>query len=246
MFDSHYEVVLADSPAARTIHHKIRYHVYCVERGFENPARFPTGEERDPWDDDSVHFVVRERGSGRCVAAMRLILPRAVDFPVEALGCLEPSRTEGLRRRQLAEISRICVVRTPATWMYRGASLSGLGQVPKSRELDVLLGMLRTINVYGTERGIEHCYLLVTEAFVRVLRRMGVVLRQAGSAVDYRGSRTPYLVSLRESAASMRAKAAAIERLFSRERLAYRRSSEIDEDTVDPDSLLIQPAVALA
>jgi N-acyl-L-homoserine lactone synthetase len=112
--------------------------------------------------------------------------------------------------------------------------------------LDVLLGVLRTINVYGTARGIEHCYLLVTEAFARLLRRMGVVLRQAGSAVDYRGFRTPYVVSLRESAASMRATAPAIERLFSCERLAYRRSSEIDEDTVDPDSLLIGPALASA
>ena len=50
MFDSHYQVLLADTQAARAIHYKIRYHVYCLERRFENPALFPRGEEQDPWD----------------------------------------------------------------------------------------------------------------------------------------------------------------------------------------------------
>ena len=31
MFDPSYEVILADTEAARAIHRKIRYHVYCLE-----------------------------------------------------------------------------------------------------------------------------------------------------------------------------------------------------------------------
>jgi N-acyl amino acid synthase of PEP-CTERM/exosortase system len=122
----------------------------------------------------------------------------------------------------------------------------GLGQVPRAKEFEVLLGMLRAIRVYGRERGIQHCYLLVTDSFARLLRRLGVVLYQVGRAVDHRGYRTPYLVRLEESAASMCGRSPVVRGLFARDALGYRSSGEIDEDTIDPDSLLIEPMVAAA
>lgn len=246
MFDTAYEVIVADCPASRAIHHRIRYHVYCEERGWEDPAAFPAGEERDRWDDDAVPFVVRERHSGRCVAAMRLVLPRAVDFPIETLGCLAPDHAPQLRRRQLTEISRICLIRTPASWMYQGAIPAGLGRVPRPREFEVLLGLLRAVWAYGLGRGIDHGYLLVTEPFARLLRRLGVVLHAAGVPVEHRGLRAPYLVDLHESGRSMRALSPAVDELFARRQLAWRPGSLIDPDTIDPDSLVIAPVAGLA
>jgi N-acyl amino acid synthase of PEP-CTERM/exosortase system len=246
MFDDVYEVLIADTPASRAIHHKVRFHVYCRERGYEDAAAHATGEERDGWDDDAVHFVVRERAAGRCVGAMRLILPRTVDFPVETLGCLDPTARPRLRR-QSGEISRICLIRSPGEWMYGGrAAGTDIGSVPKSRELEVLLGMLRAVKVYAVARGIEWCYVLVSEVFARRLRAVGVVLVPAGTVVEHRGRRTPYLVRLRESAASMRTRSPAVDGLFGRAALAYRHCSDLDPDTVAPDSLLIAPEVARA
>jgi N-acyl amino acid synthase of PEP-CTERM/exosortase system len=247
VFDDIYEVILADSPATQSIHRKIRYHVYCVERGYEDPGAYPDGEESDLWDDDSVQFVARERVSGRCVGAIRLILPRAVDFPVETMGCLSAANPRGLRRRQLGELSRVCIIRTPQAWMYQGPLTSGLGQVPKSRELEVLVGLVRAVTVYGLQRGIEGCYALITDPFARLLvGRLGLVLDPAGQAVDHRGQRAPYLYMLRDSVRSASARSDALREFFARESVAYRRSSEIAEDTIDPDSLLIAPAVAAA
>jgi N-acyl amino acid synthase of PEP-CTERM/exosortase system len=243
VFDDVYEVILADTPATQSIHRKIRYHVYCVERGYEDPAAYPNGEESDLWDDDAVQFVVRERVSGRCVGAIRLILPRAVDFPVETLGCLLPPAVLNLRRRQLGELSRVCIVRTPQPWMYQGPA-AGLGSVPKSRELEVLVGLVRAVVVYGVQRGIHSCYLLVTDAFARLLRRFGFVLDRAGEPVDHRGLRSPYICALRESIESASAQNETLCAFFARENLAFRRSSELDEDTIDPETLLIAPAVA--
>ena len=244
VFDDIYEVILADSPATQAIHRKIRYHVYCVERGYEDPAAYPNGEESDLWDDDAVQFVARERVSGRCVGAIRLILPRAVDFPVETLGCLSPAASLKLRRRQLGELSRVCIVRTPQAWMYQGTLTRGLGHVPKNRELEVLIGLVRAVTVFGMQRGIERCYVLITEAFARLLGRLGLVLEPAGEPVDHRGLRSPYLYLLRESKVSASARNEVMREFFAREAMAYRRSSEIDEDTIDPESLLIAPAVA--
>lgn len=246
MFDDIYEVILADCPATRAIHRKIRYHVYCVERGYEDSAAYPDGEESDLWDPDAVQFVARERFSGRCVGAIRLILPRAVDFPVETLGCLWPKTPQDLHRRKLGELSRVCIIRSPEPWMYRGPIESGLGYVPKSRELEVLLGLVRAVALHGLERGIERCYLLVTDAFARLLRRFGFILEPVGEAVEHRGQRAPYLCALRESIVSASARNEAVRELFARQSLAYRHSSEVDVDTVDPDSLLIEPMVAAA
>jgi N-acyl amino acid synthase of PEP-CTERM/exosortase system len=244
VFDDIYEVILADTPATQSIHRKIRYHVYCMERGYEDSSAFPTGEESDSWDDDAVQFVVRERLSGRCVGTIRLILSRAVDFPVETLDCLSPTPARTWHRRQLGELSRVCIIRTPEPWMYRGPLTSGLGQVPKSRELEVLVGLVRAVTVYGLQRGIEGCYALITEPFARLLGRLGLVLEPAGEAVDHRGLRAPYLYVLRDSVASASARNDALREFFARDSMAFRRSSDIDEGTIDANSLLIEPAVA--
>lgn len=93
--------------------------------------------------------------------------------------------------------------------------------------------MLRTVFVYGLERGIEHGYLLVTDAFARLLRRLGVALHPAGTATDHRGIRTPYRVGLRESATTAGSRSPAIRQLLARQALAYRPFSTLDE-ALDP------------
>ncbi len=227
MFDSTYEVILADTEAARAIHRKIRYHIYCLERRFEDPAAFPRGEEQDAWDVHAAPFIVRERTSGKWVAAMRLVLPEAAQFPVETLHCLTPELTNRLRRRQLAEISRICIIRSPVPYEINRHLDRNFGSVSRNGEPEVLLGMLRTIFVYGVECGLEHNYLLVTDAFARLLRRIGVVLHPVGTPTDYRGLRTPYRVELRECAASVSAKSDVIRHMVARKALAYRPFSAL-------------------
>jgi N-acyl amino acid synthase of PEP-CTERM/exosortase system len=229
MFDSTYEVILADTEAARAIHRKIRYHVYCLERRFEDPAVFPRGEEQDAWDVHAAPFIVRERTSGKWVAATRLVLPDAAQFPVEALRCLTPEPKNHLRRRELAEISRICVIHSPAPYEINRHLDRNFGPVARNGEPEVLLGMIRTIIIYGLEHRIEHNYLLVTDVFARLLRRIGVVLHPVGTPTNHRGLRTPYRVGLRESAASMSAKSDVIRRLLSRKELAYRPFSALDD-----------------
>ncbi len=83
MFDDQYEVIVADTPIARHIHHRIRYEVYCLEHGYEDPAQYPDQEERDAWDDHAVHFLVRHRASGEWIAAMRLIRPVGGRLPIQ-------------------------------------------------------------------------------------------------------------------------------------------------------------------
>jgi len=247
MFDPTYEVILADIEAARAIHHKIRYQVYCLERGFENPDAFPIGEERDRWDRHATPFIVRHRASGKWVAAMRIVLPNAASFPVETLQCLDSASAERLRRYKLGEASRVCVIRSPNPRKTNRHLDWNFGSVNRDSESEVLLGLIRALILYGFDQRIEYYYLLVTGAFARLLRHLGVVLHQVGIPVEHRGWRAPYLMELRESAASMSAKSEVIRRLFARKALAYQPFSALDDArdgiaALMPPRLLPRPA----
>ena len=110
MFDAKYQVVVADTPAALRIHHQIRYQVYCVEQGYEDPAQFPDHEERDQWDPHAVHFLVRERSSGEYIGAMRLIKPVNGVLPIQRAAQLEPGAIPADARTTAWELSRTCIL----------------------------------------------------------------------------------------------------------------------------------------
>lgn len=108
MFDETYEAVIADTPLGRRIHHRIRYAVYCLETGFERPDLHPDGEERDPWDAHSVHLLVRHRGSGHWVGAMRLIRP--VSGGILPIHSLSDAPLDAAIDHNVAEVSRLCIL----------------------------------------------------------------------------------------------------------------------------------------
>ena len=101
---NNFEVILADDEWGRQIHYQLRYQVFCFETGYEDPTQFPDGEEKDEWDDEATQFIVRERGSGEWVAAMRLVLPSLQNLPIHDRVPIEPSLKRD--QSQSAEISR--------------------------------------------------------------------------------------------------------------------------------------------
>ena len=90
LFNRYLSVVPADTPSLLDQAFRLRFQVYCVERGFENPADHPDGRERDRDDDRSLHSLLIDRATGSAVGTVRLILPRAV-MSCRCSGSLEPS-----------------------------------------------------------------------------------------------------------------------------------------------------------
>ncbi|HPF58800.1 MAG TPA: PEP-CTERM/exosortase system-associated acyltransferase [Candidatus Competibacteraceae bacterium] len=228
MFDHAYEVILADTEASRAIHRKIRYQVYCQERRFEDPAEFPNGEEYDVWDIHAAHFIVRHRATATWVAAVRLVLPDAFQFPVETLHCLSSEQAQCRPRRELAEVSRICIINAPAPWKMNRHLDYQFGHAGRSGEHDILLGMVNALIIYGLHRGIECFHLLISQSFARLLKRLGVILQQVGNTIDYHGLRIPYQADIRETSKSLVARSALFRGLFSRRELAYQSFSALD------------------
>ena len=86
-FHRYLEGELAVNDSQRRDAHQLRYEVYCMEHGYEDPARFTDGLEKDEFDRHSVHSLVRHRSSGMAAGVVRLILPNPLNteslLPIE-------------------------------------------------------------------------------------------------------------------------------------------------------------------
>lgn len=210
MADESFEVILANDEWSRRIHYQLRYQVFCLETGYEDPARFPDGQEKDAWDDGAAHFLVQEKLSGQWVAAMRLVLPDAEILPIEKRVEIESALRRDTRR--CAEISRLCMVghyrrRLQGRAMLRdGERFIGNGgdrglvqpvSNKQQRTAEILKALLNAAVTLSAERGIDYWYMLTTRALAKIL---GYVLpmnmRVAGSPCWHRGERYPYLVDV--------------------------------------------------
>lgn len=223
MFDSRYEVYLADTAESRALHHQVRYQVFCVERGFEAPDAFVNSQEIDCWDRHSQHFLVQDQESGAGVAAGRIVLPTAGKLPVEDLGCITTPPAAGARRHQVAEVSRICMVRDGVT----SDSRKPIQAVSRSSESEVMLGLIRAVIRYSWDHGMPYFYMLVTRPLARLLQRLGVACTQVGEGIEHRGLRAPYLIDIDASWQGMVARSGEVAEMFARHHLAYLSHAEM-------------------
>ena len=204
LFDDQFEVVLADNEYSRSIHYQLRYQVYCLEEGFEDQRHFSNEEERDQWDDHSVHFLVRSRQSSEWVAAMRMVIPETGRLPIEQMCDIDPIVMPSFPGKQIAEISRMCIVDS-----YRRKQLvaepGGLRAVSETKGAGgrvhksvIMKGLLRAAATYSQDHDIPFWYFLTTPALARVISRLNVQLIKVGAAYEHRGTRYPFLANIRQ------------------------------------------------
>jgi len=214
MVSKTFEVVLADDQWSRHIHYQLRYQVFCLETGYEDPDQFPDGEEKDEWDDDAAHFLVQEKDTGQWVAAMRLVLPSAKNLPFERRVSIESSLRRDQRRS--AEISRLCMVghyrrRLQGRVMPCSSSLptnrKSVSQeeraqsemVKQQRTAEILQVLLRAAVTVSYERAIGYWYMLTTRALAKILGYvLPMNLQLAGPPCSHRGERYPFLVDVEQ------------------------------------------------
>lgn len=200
MFDKQFEVFLADSPEGKEIHYRLRYQVYCMERGWENPSEFPDQMEIDGYDANSVHFLVRERATGNWIAGLRLVVGSFKDLPIaqacDASKALQVASPEALDYTA-AEISRLHVLpehrngkslpKQHGKANKRPAPGAGPG-----RASEVMLGLIRAARDYCHQHGIDSWYFITTKALGRVLQAIGLNLKPIGATVEHHGIRQPF------------------------------------------------------
>jgi N-acyl amino acid synthase of PEP-CTERM/exosortase system len=212
MFDEHFEIFLANDQASKAIHYSIRYQVYCEEMGFEDKSRFPMGQEKDDYDDDAVHFIVRHKASKHWVGAMRLILKKEIELPIESNAKLDQD-IPPFQLSQSVELSRLCVIKE----LRRSGHSAESQNAPLNEELPthsstlnllrdqytnsrkIIWGLVHTAAAYCHENNISTCYFFSTDALAKILRKMGLNLHLIGDACDHNGRRYPFKTDIEEA-----------------------------------------------
>lgn len=206
-FHEYFEMVRADEPSLKEEVYRLRYQVYCLETGFENPDRFPSGLERDECDDRSEHFLVRHKRTGEYAATTRLILPDPARpdalFPIEEHCALDRlDLTQKMRRDKIAEVSRFCVSKSFKRRAGESGTVAGIANnQPDPFTEDerrsfphITIGLISCL-VYGSElHGMRHWYAVMEPALIRFLTYLGIYFTSIGPIADYHGQRQPCVI----------------------------------------------------
>jgi len=199
-----------DSDELRKKIFRLRYEVYALEFGFENPLDFPDKLEQDEYDAHSIHFVAFDE-DGEVIGTVRMILDSKRGFPVEhASNITEFHDKPG--PEYITEVSRLAVSRLlrrrPEDGMhgiesYLPQSQGGVSDkkdktnksIGKREKPVIILGLYKLVYLKCKELGITHMYMITEDKLFHALYKFGFVFFKVGEPVEYHGKRTPFATS---------------------------------------------------
>ena len=185
-----FEIRFAETAEERHQAYRLRYQVYCLERGFE-PGQ--NGLEMDEYDGYAPHVLLRYRPANQVIGTVRLVLAGGIDpaacFPMEQV-CVS-SRLRQLPRHQTAEVSRFALSKS-----FRAAS--------GTQSSLVRLALVRGILELSEKLDIRYWCALMEPKLLRLLQTSSIYFQQIGSMVDHHGLRQPSVLELSEMLARVR------------------------------------------
>ncbi len=205
----------ASTEALRDEVFRIRHEVYCEDLGFE--AVRADGRERDDYDDQSVHCLLRSRNDPPApVGCARLVLTREGDrdqplpFERTCAASIDRSIIDPVRlpRERIAEVSRLAVraaYRRRKTDVdhrlihdedFRSDAQPRFPYIP----ISLYLGAV----ALAERHGIDTLFVLTEPRLAAHFARLGVEIRQIGAPVEHRGTRIPSMMDVRAIIADMR------------------------------------------
>jgi N-acyl amino acid synthase of PEP-CTERM/exosortase system len=202
-------MVIDDDPLLLAQSYRLRYQVYCVERGFLRVEDYPDKLERDEFDRESIHVGAVD-ADRELAGTARLVKPNSAGFPLFHHCTLFPNETTLDEVDHLVvEVSRVSISRHYARRRhdppYGECSVSGpeagastAADERRRRRAEPFLTLLKAI-IYGAQQvGATHLLGATDAALHRWLVHYGFPYRVAGPEVDYYGRVAPYLMSLSE------------------------------------------------
>lgn len=210
LFNDYFEMIPAISDSFKEEVYRLRYQVYCIETGFENPAHHPQGLEVDEYDDHSIHYLIRHRQSGLFAATTRLILSDSKNpgklFPIERY-----TQFDNLallhsipRDMHLAEASRFCVSKEFKRRKYEAKTLAGINGTAKwdyyENERRILphlsIALFACLIKMSHENEIYYWYAVMEPALIRFFTTLGIYFLAIGPVTDYHGKRQPCVIKV--------------------------------------------------
>ncbi len=185
--------------------YQLRYDVYCTQKGFLDPAKYPDKLETDIFDQHSLHFGAFDT-LGNALGTLRLIRNSDKGFPM--LDHCEINVPDEILQKS-GEISRLAVSK-----MIRKRRGDGeYGMVVEGGPIDekpkvslqhnrrrhrpaIVVGLYKNLYQESRKNGITHWLAVMEPGLVKLLKRFHFNFEAIGPEVDYYGPVRPYMVSL--------------------------------------------------
>lgn len=208
-FQEYFEVVFAKSEEQKSKAYGIRYRVYCDEFEYEPIDQFPDKEEKDEYDDYSLHCIIihkKTRKPAACVRLVSVYMDQGKETPLPfEKHCPESIDSDfvsglHLNRQSVCEISRLAVDglfrRRLGEQVTRFGELDGLSFTKHEERTFSLIAVAAFLAATAlTELSLKTNVFAMMEPFLpRLLKRSGIIFKKAGVNIDYKGIRAPYFI----------------------------------------------------
>jgi N-acyl amino acid synthase of PEP-CTERM/exosortase system len=189
--------------------YRLRYQVYCLERGFLRPEDYPLGLETDEFDCISSHVGAVD-ANGELAGTARLVRNTAAGFPLFHHCSIFPhEKARDTANDRLVEVGRLSVSRhyrrraddePLIAGNARNLRRSADYQVVNRRRGrgDVLLTIIKAVYQQSKRMGATEWLAATEPSLQRVLARHGVPFRRIGPESDYFGLVAPYRMDVGE------------------------------------------------
>jgi len=210
-FQDFFKIEIARTKEQKSKVYGIRYRVYCNEFGYEPIDEFPDKEEKDEYDDFSIHCLIIHKKSGHPAACVRLVPAfdgqhKATLLPLE-LHCEESIDHEyinnlHLDRETVCEISRLAIDclfrRRTGEKLTRFGEVQGLDFSKQEQRTFSLIAVAALLAAAAlTEiNGKPNAFSLMEPFLPRMMKRSGINFIKAGTDTDYKGVRAPYFIQI--------------------------------------------------
>ena len=208
-FNEYFEMVPAISKNLLNEVYKLRYQVYCIETGFENPDYYLDGLEFDEFDKQSRHYLIRHRKTNVYAATTRLILPKADyildQFPIEKHCVINRADLiKDIPRINFAEASRFCVSKFFKRRKNELGTLTGIDAKSVDTFTDkerrtfphITIALFACLIKMSYENHISHWYAVMEPGLIRYFITLGIHFVPIGPLADYHGKRQPCIIKV--------------------------------------------------
>ncbi len=207
-FEQYFKVDFANTEQLKQEVYGVRYRVYCEEFNYEATDLFPDQQEKDDYDDISMHCLITHKSTGKSAGCVRLV-PALASRPAFLLPlekhCEQSIDKQFVQNLQLdrqkeCELSRLAVDqafrRRPGENITRFGSWSALDLPADEQRTFPLIAVSAFVAAIAlTDLCGRNSVFAMMEPFLpRLLKRSGIHFARAGRDVDYHGIRAAYFL----------------------------------------------------
>lgn len=187
-----FAVEVADTPEMLEAAFRLRYQVYCRERGYEQGQG---RRETDRYDPHARHAVLIQRSTGRVVGTVRVICTANT----EVVRCAKAGVVAGLGASGLG----LPMQRLLPADLLQALPPAGIGEVSRfalSRDLRdaacpgnalLRLGLMQGVVRLSSRTSLTHWCAVMEPSLLRLLRASGIHFQPLGPAIEHHGLRQP-------------------------------------------------------